>query len=59
MDSYIVRVYRYNPSAEFSDEEQMVGTVQAVETDTATPFASMEELWRVIEQEQAKSLEFG
>lgn len=44
--SFVVRIYR----AGETEERAMLGTVQSSESDVALPFASSEELIRIVEE---------
>jgi hypothetical protein len=43
-DSYVIRVYR----REETDTSQMVGLVETVGNEEHKPFASVEELWKIL-----------
>jgi len=46
-DSYVIRVYR----REESDTSQMVGLVETVGNEEQKPFATIEELWKILSAE--------
>jgi predicted transcriptional regulator YdeE len=47
-DSYVIRVYR----REETDTRQMVGLVETVGNEEQKPFATIEELWKILSAEQ-------
>lgn len=46
-DSYVIRVYR----REETDTRQMVGLVETVGNEEQRPFATIEELWKILSSE--------
>ena len=52
VDSYIVRIYRYNPRR----PEQLVGVIQTPGSSASFAFTGVEELWSALQQAWVASI---
>ncbi len=53
MESYIIRIYRHE------NQENITGTVRPIERTEKYAFSNIDELWKILQQPEARLEELG